>query len=160
MDAHSFPFSKIISPEVGANQHYHVPKFQREFAWGKMQLEKLLQDIDENDRGYFMGSIICVKDDNDGALPGDETIYEVIDGQQRLVTISLLMMAIYRRLKELENEITFEDDEEKDDFRSILASLRNKLIKKKKDFRRNERGGFNGIKNDEFLPSTAQLSKP
>jgi uncharacterized protein with ParB-like and HNH nuclease domain len=141
MDAHSMSFSKIINPEVGANQHYHVPKFQREYAWGRIQLEKLLQDIDENDRGYFMGSIICVKD-GDSEFPGDETIYEVIDGQQRLATLSLLMMAIYKRLKKLEDQIIFEDDEEREDFQNTLTSLRNKLVKRKRDFRRGEPGGF------------------
>jgi uncharacterized protein with ParB-like and HNH nuclease domain len=141
MEAHSMYFSQIISPEVGAKAHYHVPKFQREYTWGRVQLEKLLQDVDENDQGYFMGSIICVKDGDTG-LPTDEVIYEVIDGQQRLVTLSLLMMAIYKHLQELKPKATFDDEQERADFLDTVGSLRNKLLKRKKDFRKGESGGF------------------
>ena len=45
-----------------AREHYHVPKYQREYTWGKWNWDLLLQDIDENDPGYFMGSLICIKD--------------------------------------------------------------------------------------------------
>lgn len=41
--AHSMPFSKIISSESGAREHYHVPKYQREYTWGKVDWERLLQ---------------------------------------------------------------------------------------------------------------------
>ena len=63
MIAHSLPFSKIVSSDQGAREHYHVPKYQREYSWGKRDWERLLNDIDENDTGYFMGSVICVRED-------------------------------------------------------------------------------------------------
>ena len=141
MNAHSMAFSKIISIDQGAREHYHVPKYQREYTWGKWNWEQLIQDIDENPPGYFMGSIICVKD-GDAGSPGDELIYEVVDGQQRLATLSLMMAGIYKRLEELEGSLEFEEKEDDDDFRNTLASLRNKLVKKKKDFRTDELGGF------------------
>ncbi len=143
MNAHFMPFSKIISIDQGAREHYHVPKYQREDSWGKRDWERLLQDIDENDPGYFMGSIICVKD-GEGDSPGAEIIYEVIDGQQRLTTLSLYMMAIYARLKQLEGALEFEDDEDRLEFETALQSLRNKLVKKKKEghYSASERGGW------------------
>ena len=88
MEAHSYVFSKIISSDLGADEHYHVPKYQREYTWGKRNWEQLMHDIDENPKGYFMGSIICV---SESVLPGHEKIYQVIDGQQRLTTLSLLL---------------------------------------------------------------------
>lgn len=141
MEAHGFPFSKIIDIDQGAREHYHVPKYQREYTWSKPQWEKLLQDIDENDLGYFMGSIICVKD-RDFFVHRDELIYEVVDGQQRLTTLSLLMMAIYKRLSELKGNVSFEENEDQQDFVNTITSLKNKLVKKKKDFREGEPGGF------------------
>lgn len=33
MIAHSMPFSKIVSSDQGAREHYHVPKYQREYPW-------------------------------------------------------------------------------------------------------------------------------
>lgn len=141
MEAHSMPFSKIIDIDQGAREHYHVPKYQREYTWSKAQWERLLQDIEENGPGYFMGSIIGVKD-GDPSVPGDELIYEVVDGQQRLTTLSLLMMAIFKRVNELRENISFEDNEDRQCFENTLTSLRNKLIKKKKDFRQGEPGGI------------------
>ena len=48
MNAHSMPFSKIIDIDQGAKEHYHVPKYQREYTWGKREWDQLLLDIDEN----------------------------------------------------------------------------------------------------------------
>lgn len=143
MNAHSMPLSKIISSDQGAREHYHVPKYQREYTWGKWDWERLLQDIDENDPGYFMGSLICVKD-GDPLTPGDELTYEIVDGQQRLTTLSLLMMGIFERLTDLQKAHKFEDEEDRQDFQNTLASLRNKLVKKKKqgEFRKEECGGW------------------
>lgn len=143
MNAHSMPFSKIISSDQGAREHYHIPKYQREYTWGVNQWDKLLQDIYENDQGYFMGSIICIND-GEAASPGDELIYQLVDGQQRLTTLTLLIMAILQKLTGLKDDIEFEDNEERQDFENSLSGLRNKLMKKKKkgEYRDNEYGGF------------------
>jgi uncharacterized protein with ParB-like and HNH nuclease domain len=152
MNAHSMPFAKIISSDQGAREHYHVPKYQREYTWRGWNWDRLLQDIDENDAEYFMGSLICVKD-GDSPVPGDELIYEVVDGQQRLTTLSLLMMAIYERLTLLEKTQPFDDEEDRQDFQNALTSLRNKLVKKKKqgEFRKEELGGWIELSKMCFL---------
>ncbi len=94
MQATHMQFSKVIDSDQGAREHFHVPKYQREYTWGRREWEHLLNDIEDNEKGYFVGSLICIKDGTD-ALPGDEIVYEIIDGQQRLTTLSLLLMAIY-----------------------------------------------------------------
>lgn len=143
MNANSMPFSKIVSGDQSSHDHYHVPKYQREYTWGKSNWDLLLQDIDENDPGYFMGSLICVND-SEPQSPGDEVIFQVVDGQQRLTTLSLLMIAIYERLTELQKSHTFEDAEDRDNFQNTLAGIRNRLVKKKKqgEFRKGELGGW------------------
>lgn len=143
MNAHSMRLSKIIGSEQGAREHYHVPKYQREYTWGKGNWEQLLQDIDENEQGYFMGSVICVRDAEE-VSPGDELIYEVVDGQQRLTTLSILLAAIYERLGQLQSDHVFDDEEDKQDFLNTLSGLRNMLVKKKKagEFRKGEPGGW------------------
>jgi len=66
--------------------YYKIPPYQREYSWQKENWEKLFDDILENDSGYFLGSIISI----------DEGRYaNLIDGQQRLSTISLLLNALY-----------------------------------------------------------------
>ena len=138
MEAQSYVFSKIISSDLGADEHYHVPKYQREYTWGKGNWEQLIHDIDENPKGYFMGSIICV---SESILPGHEKIYQVIDGQQRLMTLSLLMAAIFSRLQALKDSLEFEDDNEMIHFLTTVSGLHSKLVKKKKDFLAGEQGG-------------------
>ncbi len=100
------------------NFYYTIPKYQREYTWGYREWEALYDDISENNDEYFIGSIICI--------PLGDAInpyLEVIDGQQRLTTISLFLTAIYTRLKEHREELS-EDDED------ILPSLRKSLKSK------------------------------
>ena len=143
MKAESMPLSKIIGIDQGAREHYHVPKYQREYSWGKRDWDRLVQDIDENDSGYFMGSVIVVRD-GEAEKHGGEIIYDVVDGQQRLTTLSIMMAAIYHRLVELKEDIVFEDDDDRQDFENALASLRNKIVKKAKkgDGKDGDRGGW------------------
>ena len=74
------PISKIF------DDRYVVPLYQRNFAWRKEEIEQLLQDVYEAYRqgknNYYIGSLVVLKRHN-----GD---YEVIDGQQRLTTLSLI----------------------------------------------------------------------
>jgi hypothetical protein len=156
MQAYSMPFSKIIDVNQGARDHFHVPKYQREYAWGRKEWEQLLSDIDENTLGYFMGSLICVNDSSDPA-PGKELIYEVVDGQQRLTTLSLLLMAIYAKLTGLLSTYIYADTEEEEDTHATLSSLRAKLIKRKKDPLVGELGSISVGRHVYFLrvqPST------
>ena len=78
------------------NDQYIVPLYQRNFAWGENEIYQLLQDIYENFKkipqgNYYIGSLVVLKRVN-----GD---FEVIDGQQRLTTISLIA-------KFLDNQLT------------------------------------------------------
>lgn len=66
---------------------YVVPLYQRNYAWGAEEIQQLLQDVFESFQkhptgNYFIGSLIVLKRRN-----GD---FEVIDGQQRLTTLSLI----------------------------------------------------------------------
>lgn len=75
---------------------YEIPEFQREYAWGKDQWNALFDDIEANDPGYFIGSIICISGKASGQ--NEAITYQVIDGQQRLTTVSLLLLAIVNKI--------------------------------------------------------------
>ncbi|HRN29942.1 MAG TPA: DUF262 domain-containing protein, partial [Terrimesophilobacter sp.] len=81
----------LLSPEN--NVTYAVPKYQREYSWGRDQWDELVEDLLEHEEtdGHFLGTIICV---NATANTTHESVLEVIDGQQRLTTISLMLAAI------------------------------------------------------------------
>lgn len=67
---------------IFANSSYIVPIYQRNYAWGEMQIEQLIEDILGSSNDYFLGNLIVNQTDHH--------VYEVIDGQQRLTTLFLL----------------------------------------------------------------------
>lgn len=102
---------------------YNIPKYQREYTWGEKEWDLLFNDVIENDPGYFIGSIICI-DTSSGERDSD-TVYEVIDGQQRITTLSLLLLAIYVKLSAL--KASFIEDE---DLLSTYLNLKKELTTK------------------------------
>lgn len=101
MKADSLHMVKVFSS--GGDVHYVLPHFQREYAWEKQESQTLLKDIfsvyeiynDEQPPEHFMGSLVVI---NDGTRAGTVPVFRLVDGQQRLVTISLLLCALERLL--------------------------------------------------------------
>ena len=150
MQATDMPFTKLINMDQGAREHFHVPKYQREYTWRKWQWEQLLNDIEDNDAGYFVGSIICVND-TQTITAGDELIFEVVDGQQRLTTLSLLLATIHAKLTAAMEDYDPDDEQDKEDARSCLTNIKAKLVKRKKDAKPSEAGAFKAGRNVYFL---------
>lgn len=71
-------------------KRFRVPAYQRSYAWEEEHVAELLQDIHDaiqsKENEYFLGSIVVT-----GPIDGK---HDVVDGQQRLTTISLLISAI------------------------------------------------------------------
>ena len=101
---------------------YDIPRYQREYTWNQRDWANLYDDITQNDAGYFLGSFIVVNGTVNSKM--DTIHYEVIDGQQRLTTLSLLLAALYTRI--MEHKDSIDDDMMLDDIRP----LRNRLILK------------------------------
>lgn len=114
----NYPISTLL--DIESNIIYTIPRYQREYTWGKNQWERLFDDLVENDSGYFLGSIICINQAQDALVT---QALEVVDGQQRMTTISLLLCAVYSALKSQES---LSDDE-----RFELLKLKGKLVLKR-----------------------------
>ncbi|MGC6523910.1 MAG: DUF262 domain-containing protein [Flavobacteriaceae bacterium] len=97
---------------------YFIPKYQRKYTWRKENLEPLFNDIDESAGGHFLGSIICINTQKDSY---EDPNLELVDGQQRTTSISLLYLALYSYLKV---NIPSDDDET----RLELLSLKKKIV--------------------------------
>ena len=87
---------------------FAIPVYQRNYDWTLFQCKQLLHDIVEtgkNDKtnAHFIGSIVYVHDDVYTA--SGLTELTIIDGQQRLTTITLIYVALYRLAKELDNQM-------------------------------------------------------
>lgn len=99
---HPYKISQIF--EIESKMIYKIPKYQREYTWGINEWDQLFDDIISNEEGYFLGSYICVSTSTMG-IPE----LEVIDGQQRFTTISILLATIYAKLNANRNNLD-EDD--------------------------------------------------
>ena len=84
------PFSQIIT---GPKQ-FVIPVFQRDYSWGQEQCRRMWFDIvnvmDHEEANHFLGSFVYVED-NAGAAFGS---WVVIDGQQRVTTLILILIAL------------------------------------------------------------------
>ncbi|MCZ4103378.1 DUF262 domain-containing protein [Streptomyces sp. H39-C1] len=80
------------APVFCSDYDFRIPTYQRPYAWGVDQADQLLSDLVEtldsgSDEPYFLGSIVLVKDPS-------QAIAEVIDGQQRLTTLTILFAVL------------------------------------------------------------------
>lgn len=87
-----YSLNKIFSKEFD----YYIPTYQRPYAWTEEETETLFDDlydffIDEQSDNYFLGSIVLIKED-------DKPHADVIDGQQRLTTLTILMAVVASHL--------------------------------------------------------------
>ncbi|MGL2490946.1 GmrSD restriction endonuclease domain-containing protein [Helicobacter pylori] len=120
--------------EENQNNQFVIPIYQRLYSWEKEQCKQLWDDIIKiggNDKmnGHFIGSILYVLDGNTPSSP-----LLIIDGQQRLTTITLLLIALRNRSSEeveilekfsrqkIQNRYLINSDEKGDKkFRLILS---------------------------------------
>src|SRR6188768_791550 len=85
---------------IGNGRLYTVPPYQRDYSWTEEQWEDLWTDIEElatrPDDTHYMGALVV-----EGRSDRE---FAVIDGQQRLATLSLLVLAVIGRLKDLSQQ--------------------------------------------------------
>lgn len=99
---------------LNSPNQYVIPVFQRYYSWGKENWENLWNDIselfdpDQPTQTHFMGSLVFVPAP---LFPDQVPTFQVIDGQQRMITMSLVLCALRdvaheRKYEALEHEIT------------------------------------------------------
>ena len=83
----------------GDSYLFHIPLYQRPYAWTREQVDELLDDLlsaqkRDQTAPYFLGSIVLIKD-------GDDPQSAVVDGQQRLTTLTMIL-CVLRELADLD----------------------------------------------------------
>ncbi|MFP5991702.1 DUF262 domain-containing protein [Helicobacter pylori] len=125
MDAKATTLLKFF--EENQNNQFVIPIYQRVYSWEKEQCKQLWDDIIKiggNDKmnGHFIGSILYVRVDDTHSSP-----LLIIDGQQRLTTITLLFIALRNRSsdevkrKEIESYLINSNKDGDKKFRLILS---------------------------------------
>ena len=115
---YAYPISTLLNGDN--NIVYHIPRYQREYSWGKAHWESLFDDLLDNDPGYFLGSIICINQSTD-SLASQQL--ELVDGQQRMTTVSLFLAALYSSLKDDRDQL---DEDQNMDFMALKYRLMHK----------------------------------
>ena len=93
MDTFKAEENNIFKLFVGNSDEtkFEIPSYQRPYSWGKEEVEQFCEDIKESfeeKTPFLMGSIILIEDEK------EDDKYEVVDGQQRLTTISIFLSVL------------------------------------------------------------------
>lgn len=133
------------------SEQFSIPSYQRRYAWGYNQVAALFEDIDmlREEDGHLFGMLILHSSTNQGV-----NIAELVDGQQRMTTISLLLIALRNKYSALGNHSKVDDinrmlfcrgydDIEKS--KLVLGELDNK------DYQKILKGGVEGIFNPNLI---------
>ncbi len=82
----------------GHDKRFVIPVYQRNYDWKREQCNQIFNDIlgiiNQRQESYFIGSIVSIHNDN-----SVDREYVVIDGQQRITTITLILLAIHNLLE-------------------------------------------------------------
>lgn len=97
---------KSISDILGKpNTQYLIPVFQRVYSWDRMQCEQLWKDMTAaaaNSSEHFMGTFIYRPENEQGFdAPSGCMQSSLIDGQQRLTTITLMLIALRDKMRDM-----------------------------------------------------------
>lgn len=79
-----------------ADKEYVIPRYQRNYAWGKGEVTQLIEDVldyakKKTHTPYYLGTLVVFE-----RKIGDKFVFETIDGQQRLTTLTIVLSALHR----------------------------------------------------------------
>lgn len=100
------PYDKTIRDLLLSKRQFVIPRFQREYSWEKKIIKEFLEDMVGNlilkdgkivSTQYFLGTMLFIGNFTEGT----EAEIKVVDGQQRLTTITILFSAMSEILKRI-----------------------------------------------------------
>ncbi len=84
---------------IGNGKIYRVPPFQRDYSWSEENWEDLWQDVKalhtNPDSSHYMGALVLQSSDT------SDKDFTIIDGQQRLATLSIIVIAVIDKIQKL-----------------------------------------------------------
>jgi len=125
--------------ELFSSEQYIIPIYQRNYAWGEAEITQLIQDVVDYIKSYnttyYIGTLVVWERKADGNI-----IFETIDGQQRLTTLSILLSLIKNEYRDISIE-WYDKPRLKFDSRINSTSTLQSL--------------YNGVEPDESMCNTA-----
>lgn len=101
------PVDKTIKELLGSGKQFSIPRFQREYSWDQKNYQEFLDDMIgcleiKNGKletsSYFLGTMLFIGDYSDSTDNSKSII--VVDGQQRITTITILFSALSDRFRQ------------------------------------------------------------
>jgi uncharacterized protein with ParB-like and HNH nuclease domain len=90
---------KLVQFLEGSDKRFLIPVYQRNYEWHEPQCKQLFNDLEEiakkNKENHFFGSFVSIN-------YGGGYEFQIIDGQQRITTVSILMLALFHLLDKKE----------------------------------------------------------
>ena len=113
---------KYLIEILAGKEQYIIPAYQRAYSWEEEQCRQLFEDLEyafrtDPEEGYFLGSIVVSQN--------SKNVQEVIDGQQRLITLTLLIKTLLTLDKEnddLKDAINIKNPRNKKDIKARLRT--------------------------------------
>ena len=96
--------SKSQTEKIGSifnGNKFVIPTYQRKYSWTDLERKALWMDIEEsihNDMNHFIGTLAFKQNESEGLSV--DTVYEIIDGQQRITTLFILLEVLIERLSD------------------------------------------------------------
>lgn len=140
---------------IGNGKTYKVPPFQRNYSWNQENWEDLWQDLislsDGTSSSHYMGAIVLQNH------PDSDKTFTIIDGQQRLATLSILTIAVIEKIHNLEHQgIDVTDNKDRQEIlrRTYLSDRDPRSLKYSSKLLLNE------TNNDFYQSNLINLRKP
>lgn len=114
---------------LSGQNNYIIPKYQRRYDWKyNEQVDELYQDLinnytDDPNQEYLLGPIVIVRGTKKD---------EVVDGQQRLVTLSLWFCGLRDYLLKNKSKFIVNDDEDKEEFDELIQNIEKLVLRDNK----------------------------
>ncbi|MBR1487114.1 MAG: DUF262 domain-containing protein, partial [Synergistaceae bacterium] len=122
------------------NIQFILPKYQRHYSWEEKHCQRLWNDLvkmqKENRDGHFIGTIVSI---NEGGSPTGVQKFTLIDGQQRLATLTLILIALRDylyfhlddrsvKLSKVEDNLKDENEDGDDRYKLLLTGYDQKIL--------------------------------
>ena len=133
---------------AGDKQAYAIPLYQRRYVWNIAQNQQLWEDVlgcYQEKSNHFLGSIVLMsyhqdeyseKSQADLLVENAYNVKHVVDGQQRLTSLTLALAALFWDMKEQDeffNNLPSIDEEDKDDWGDLKTRIKSYLVSEVKD---------------------------
>jgi len=110
------PTYAAVGQFFGYRPIYVIPKYQRGYAWDRLEIDDFVKDLGScfqkrvagGNQNHFFGGIVSVKKPVQGAV--NQHSYELVDGQQRMATFTLLVSAMIKIYSTLLRQVTTAGD--------------------------------------------------